>query len=111
MYTHYNKFERWGMEMSTTLQIRLDENLKKEATELYESLGMDLSTAVRVFLKKSIIEKGIPFKVVDDDVGRNALMAIREMQKAAEEAGISEMTLDEINEIIRETREMKKKEG
>ena len=36
------------------LQIRIEEELKNQAGAIYNELGMDLSTAVRMFLKKSI---------------------------------------------------------
>ena len=38
------------------LQIRVDEELKNQANAIYNELGIDLSTAVRMFLKKSVIE-------------------------------------------------------
>ena len=39
--------------MSTTLvQVRVDDELKNQATAVYDALGIDLSTAVRMFLKR-----------------------------------------------------------
>lgn len=43
--------------------IGLDEDLKKEAQELFSELGMDLTTAVTVFLKQSVREGRIPFSI------------------------------------------------
>ncbi len=43
--------------------ISLDPALKKSAQELFSDLGMDLTTAVTLFLKQSIREQGIPFIV------------------------------------------------
>lgn len=37
---------------STLVQIRVDEYLKNEASDIFERLGLDLPTAIRVFLKK-----------------------------------------------------------
>lgn len=48
---------------TTTLQIRIDEGLKEQAVSLFERLGLDLPTAIRIFLKKSVSEDGIPFDV------------------------------------------------
>lgn len=48
---------------STLVQIRVDEDLKNEAASIYERLGLDLPTAIRVFLKKSVEESGIPFSL------------------------------------------------
>lgn len=46
-----------------TLQIRVDDSLKAKADVLFSSLGLDTSTAVRIFLASSIENNGIPFAV------------------------------------------------
>ena len=46
-----------------TLQIRVDDTLKKQADTLFSSLGLDTSTAVRIFLNAAIENSGIPFSV------------------------------------------------
>ena len=45
------------------LQVRLDETLKTEAAQVFESLGIDTSTAIRMFLKRAVMERGIPFSM------------------------------------------------
>lgn len=47
----------------TTLQIHIDDTLKKQADALFSSLGLDTSTAIRIFLNASIENEGIPFAV------------------------------------------------
>ncbi len=44
---------------NSLVQVRVDEQLKEEVTNIYEELGMDLSTAIRIFLKRSVQEQGI----------------------------------------------------
>ena len=46
-----------------TLQIRVDDAMKLEADHLFSSLGLDTPTAIRIFLKSSIENAGIPFSV------------------------------------------------
>ncbi len=46
-----------------TLQIRVDDVLKKQADALFSSLGLDTSTAIRIFLNAAIENEGIPFSV------------------------------------------------
>lgn len=46
-----------------TLQIRLDDSLKKKADNLFTDLGLDTPTAVRIFLSAAINSNGIPFVV------------------------------------------------
>jgi len=46
-----------------TLQIRIEDTLKKEADALFASLGLDTTTAVRIFLNAAVENAGIPFSV------------------------------------------------
>jgi len=49
--------------MAKTIQIRVDDFLKNAADDLFASLGMDTTTAVRIFLTIAIETGGIPFDV------------------------------------------------
>ena len=46
------------------VQVRVDKKLKEEVSEIYEMLGLDLPTAIRMFLVRSKLERGLPFKAV-----------------------------------------------
>jgi len=46
--------------MTTTFTFRTDEKLKKEASKLYDSLGINLSIAINMFLKQSVMQKKFP---------------------------------------------------
>lgn len=48
---------------NVNVTIRMDENLKKQADELFNDLGMSLSTAITLFTKQAIREQGIPFEI------------------------------------------------
>ena len=48
------------------LQIRVDDTLKADADRLFASIGMDTSSAVRIFLKQSVMRGGIPFELRGD---------------------------------------------
>lgn len=87
------------------LQVRVEDDLKNQSAEILDALGIDLSTAVRMFLKKVVLERGIPFDTRIDETTLKGILAIREMQRISEENGNSEMTLEEINEEIRLARE------
>lgn len=85
---------------SSVVQIRVDEQLRDEAARIYEGLGIDLPTAVRIFLKRSVLDNGIPFSMTlpkKEYVASQAETALDEIQKKADENGISDMTLEEIN--------------
>lgn len=46
------------------VQFRVDDELKSEASTIYEKLGLDLSSALRMFMKRSVAMNGIPFSMV-----------------------------------------------
>ena len=91
------------------IQIRIDDSLKNQASMLFDELGIDLSTAIRLFLKKSLQVGGLPFDVRLSDNSIKAIAAIQRMRTESEENGNSDMSLDEINEEIKLARENKKK--
>ena len=47
----------------TTLTIRVDESTKKEASKVFESSGMNLSTAINMFLRQAIIKQRFPCSI------------------------------------------------
>lgn len=59
--------EAIGEENMAIVQFRVDDDVKAQASAIYEKLGMDLSTAIRIFLKRSIRVKGMPFGMMLDD--------------------------------------------
>lgn len=89
------------------VQVRVDKQLKEDVTSIYEELGMDLPTAIRIFLKRSVQEKGIPFsmKLTDIQNGNKAVSAMQRMSQAAEENEVADMMLEEINQEIQAVRQ------
>lgn len=45
----------------TTLNIRIEENIKAKANKTLSSLGLDMSTAIKIFLNQVITDNGLPF--------------------------------------------------
>ena len=57
-------FKNGGVFMATVpTQVRIDENLKKQASELFAQLGMDMSGAMNIFLRQCVLRGGLPFSV------------------------------------------------
>lgn len=48
---------------NAVLQIRVDEELKNNANMVLEDIGLDLSTAIRMFLNKTVALNGLPFEI------------------------------------------------
>lgn len=68
----------------TTIQIRIDEKTKRSAKKVLAELGLDLSTAIKAYLKQITLRKGLPFRVLTEN--GYTLEEEQEILKAAEEA-------------------------
>ena len=47
--------------MASTIQVQVDDELKKESDHLFEDLGIDTTTAILIFLQKAVSDNGFPF--------------------------------------------------
>ena len=87
----------------TTFSVRMDEKLKKQFDTLCSEFGMNTSTAINIFARAVVYQRRIPFEIsapktdITRDGALNAFMALR---KSAEENGLQDMTLEEINSEI-----------
>lgn len=61
-----------------TLQIRMDDEIKTSADALFSSLGLDTSTAVRIFLSAALESNGLPFAVRHASPKRDLLEALND---------------------------------
>ena len=88
---------------TSLLQVRVDNSLKDKAVQVFENLGIDISTAVRMFLKRSVMDNGIPFRMTmpkEDYKATRGYRAMREISENAAKNGLADMSLDEINSEI-----------
>ena len=91
--------------VNTLVQFRVDESDRTEAIEICSKLGIDLQSYFRICLARLIREKGIPFSLKIEEAKENkGVSAMKRASKIAKEYGISDLSLDEINEAIREAR-------
>lgn len=51
---------------TSSLQVRIDSNLRKEAEMLFPNAGLDMSSAIRLFLRQSVIRRRLPFEVITE---------------------------------------------
>lgn len=49
--------------MASTIQVRVDDDIKAKADVLFKDLGMDTTTAIRIFLVQAIANDGFPFEI------------------------------------------------
>ena len=95
----------------TTMYIRVDSDLKRRFDFLCDEFGLSNTAALMLFIKTVVRECRIPFEIKTDTIEesrRKALLAFEQMRKDVAAAGVQDMSLDEINEVIREVRYGKK---
>ncbi len=68
---------------STNLNIRTDKDVKIAAERIFEELGMNMTTAVNIFLRQTIRENGIPFELKLNVPNDTTAAAIEEGRKLA----------------------------
>ncbi len=67
--------------MSSTITVRVEDELKKEANDVFREVGMDMSTAITIYLKQVVRSNGIPFPVSAEMPNALTLKAIQEAEK------------------------------
>ena len=93
---------------TTTVNVRVDEDIKRNVESLFESMGMNISTAVNMFFRQCLFENAIPFQPRGSrNVSRKE--ALKEAKDQVIVNGTSEMLPDEINAIINEVRKEKRR--
>jgi len=73
---------------TSNISIRMDSNLKAAAEELYEELGMNLSTAFNIFVRQSLRERGIPFKITEGTPNKETVSAMLEAERIAKNPNV-----------------------
>lgn len=66
---------------TTNLNIRTDKDIKDQAEEIFSELGLNMTTAVNMFLRTAIRERGIPFELKLDVPNETTAVAIEEGRK------------------------------
>jgi DNA-damage-inducible protein J len=88
----------------TSLNIKIDRDLKAQADTLFSRMGMNLTTAVNVFVRQAVQEQAIPFRIYVNDnekiVIEKAKQALKDIQAQSVINGTSEMSMDEIDAEI-----------
>ncbi len=58
------------------ISIRVPDEIKKQASEVFSDLGLDMSTAINIFLRQSIKSNGLPFRPVNDPFTPTAISGL-----------------------------------
>ena len=102
------------MSDTTNLSIRIDKGLKDEANQIFNEMGMNLTTAITIFVKQAVRQKRIPFEIaLDTNYGKSvslaeAKAAAERIWENAERNNTANMSMDEIDAEIKAARAERK---
>ena len=88
---------------TAVLQTRVDAETKLEAESLFDSLGLDITTAIRLFLRQSINQQRIPFDIVPPkyNFSEETLAAIDEARRISKDSSVkSYSSVKELFEVF-----------
>lgn len=85
---------------TTNITIRMDTNLKVQAEALFNELGMNLSTAFNIFVRQSLREGAIPFKIHLERPNAETIAAMEEAKRIANDPSVK--GYNDINELFAE---------
>ncbi|WKB70685.1 type II toxin-antitoxin system RelB/DinJ family antitoxin [Ligilactobacillus ruminis] len=88
--------------MSTTnLNIRTDKDVKEKAEKIFNELGLNMTSAVNIFLRTAIRERGIPFELKLDVPNETTIAAIEEGRKMASNSSSPRYSnIDELRDAL-----------
>jgi len=91
----------------STVTIRVDNALKKSFDSLCDQFGVSNTAAYTLFMKAVVRERRIPFEIKvdsDEEIRAKAISAFAQMRADVAASGVQDMSLDEINTIIKDVR-------
>ena len=86
---------------TANLNIRTDKEVKQAAEKIFEALGLNMTTAVNMFLRQTIRENGIPFELKLNIPNQTTASAIEEGRSIAYDKSVKGYTdLDELRKAL-----------
>lgn len=81
--------------------VSIDADIKKQAQELFAELGMDLSTAINIFIRQALRQHAIPFEITAEIPNKETREAIDEVQRMKNDPSIGK-TYDDVDTMFEE---------
>ncbi len=88
------------MAATTNFSVRMDIDLKKQCENLYGELGINLTTAINVFLRQSLRVGGFPFDVRLDQPNKETILAMLESEKLLNDTNVKRYS--DVEEALKE---------
>lgn len=83
------------MATTTSFSVRMDNDIKKQCEALYGELGVNLTTAINVFLRQSLRAGGFPFNVRLERPNDETAAAMREAERLERDPETRRFTVEE----------------
>ena len=82
-------------------QVRIDADIEKQAAELFSSLGLDMSSAINLFLHQCVLRGGLPFRVEMPGYSQEMLEAMSEAKRIARDPDVKGYTsMEELKKAL-----------
>ena len=91
------------MATTTNFSVRMDSDIKKQCEALYNELGLNLTTAINVFLRQSLRAGGFPFDVRVDRPNKETISAMLEAEQLARDPSVKRYS--DVEEALRALKE------
>ena len=91
------------MANTTNFSVRMDSDIKKQCEVLYNELGMNLTTAINVFLRQSLRVGGLPFDVRVEQPNKETIAAMLEAERISRDPSVKRYA--DVEEALRALKE------
>ncbi|MEQ3230345.1 type II toxin-antitoxin system RelB/DinJ family antitoxin [Mediterraneibacter faecis] len=91
------------MATTTNITVRMDSDIKKQCEAIYGELGINLTTAINVFLRQSLRAGGFPFDVRLDQPNKETMAAMLEAERIARDPPVKRYS--DVEEALRALKE------
>lgn len=88
------------MATTTNFSVRMDSDIKKECEALYGELGINLTTAINVFLRQSLRAGGFPFDVRLEQPNKETIAALLEAERISRDPSVKRYS--DVEEALKE---------
>ena len=86
---------------TTTVSFRTDAELRKKADSFFETVGMTMSTAINLYIRKIVMEQRIPFEISVPVMSQESQKALKEAEEL-KKPGVGKVfkTVDELRKDL-----------
>lgn len=85
---------------TVNFSVRMNDDIKKQSEMVFGELGLNLTAAINVFLRKSIAVGGFPFDVRIDQPNKETIAAMKEAETIAKDSSVK--SYSDVEELLKD---------